>query len=479
VDWFYLFARGGGGGGGARGKKREEKRQKNPKNSVSRFLFAPVVVHDRVHALDPVGVQVPVQHQPLRPALLRRGGHLAHGAAQHAVAPLARGHVDVAVELLGADRLWVNLAHGHALAVVGTQVVVGHRRVARTQGHALLQRAREHGARLGAAAARGAHQEDAVADGQQLRQLDDAQHKVRVGHQSELGGGLGDAALEARVAAALGRVAREQVGQQGEEDGQVAREDFRNVEVAQRAEQHVGLDARLQVLRRLAAPRGRRPLGAQQGAGHHQHALDRAQAPVVVLLRVEHVLEHKVQGRELLRQGARRHKPLGHEHVLHDELAVGHDDGDGAEEGLERLGELCFVFVLFVLFVCWFEFWARPGGERSGASSCRFFFFRCGQKQTKTKERRLLLTRASDVARVHRDEHGAALLERHGDAVGRHEREGRGRQRGHEAPRCAVDVREAAARQRRLFFFVFFVVVGGCLSVGLKWQESKEVGRRV
>lgn len=31
---------------------------------------------------------------------------------------------------------------------------------------------------------------------------------------------------------------------------------------------------------------------------------------------------------------------LGHEHVLHDELAVRHDNGDGAEQRLEALGEL-------------------------------------------------------------------------------------------------------------------------------------------
>jgi hypothetical protein len=32
---------------------------------------------------------------------------------------------------------------------------------------------------------------------------------------------------------------------------------------------------------------------------------------------------------------------LSHEHVLHDQLAVGHHHGDGAEERLERLRQLC------------------------------------------------------------------------------------------------------------------------------------------
>ena len=120
--------------------------------------------------------------------------------------------------------------------------------------------------------------------------------------------------------------AREEVVEEAHEDDHVLREDLGDVEVAQGAEEHVGLDLAL--------------LGAQEGPGDHQHALDGAEAPVVVLLGGEEVLEQVVQRGKLLGEHLGLDEALRHQHVLHDELPVGDHDRDGAEQRLERLREL-------------------------------------------------------------------------------------------------------------------------------------------
>ena len=76
-----------------------------------------VVVHDAVHRLDPVGVEVPVEEDPLGVLDVRHVGELAHVVRKQAVLPLAGRHVDVAVELLGRDRLGVDVADEHLGAV--------------------------------------------------------------------------------------------------------------------------------------------------------------------------------------------------------------------------------------------------------------------------------------------------------------------------------------------------------------------------
>ena len=82
----------------------------------------PVVVHHGVHVLDPVGVEVAVEDDPLRVGV-GRIGHVAHRARHQPVLPLARRQVDVAVQLVGRNGLRVDvlpdgLAHHAALLVL-------------------------------------------------------------------------------------------------------------------------------------------------------------------------------------------------------------------------------------------------------------------------------------------------------------------------------------------------------------------------
>ena len=62
----------------------------------------------------------------------------------------------------------------------------------------------------------------------------------------------------------------EQVGYEAEEDGVVVRHDLGQVEVAKGPHQHLVL--------------GTLRITSLQGASHHQHRLDGAEAPVVVVL---------------------------------------------------------------------------------------------------------------------------------------------------------------------------------------------------
>ena len=96
----------------------------------------------------------------------------------------------------------------------------------------------------------------------------------------------------------------------------------------------------------MAAARAMR-LGAQEGARHLEHRADRAQAPIVVQLlagrrrvAAEQVTRQLVEREELERELARGGVALRHQHILHDHAEIGHHDRDGAEEDLERLGQL-------------------------------------------------------------------------------------------------------------------------------------------
>ena len=66
----------------------------------------PVVVHDAVHVLDPVGVEVAVEHDPLGVGV-GRIGEVAHHAREQPILPLTRCDVDESVELVGGERLRV------------------------------------------------------------------------------------------------------------------------------------------------------------------------------------------------------------------------------------------------------------------------------------------------------------------------------------------------------------------------------------
>ena len=73
-----------------------------------------VVVHDGVHALNPLGVDVTVEHDPLVARRLALG-EVAHDLGNDAVVGLLGHRVHVAVELVRGDCLWVERRHlGHA-----------------------------------------------------------------------------------------------------------------------------------------------------------------------------------------------------------------------------------------------------------------------------------------------------------------------------------------------------------------------------
>ena len=68
----------------------------------------PVVVHHRVHVLDPQRVHVAVEHQVLALVLLGRSVDVAEDARQQAVGPVARVGVEHAVQLHHAPVLRVD-----------------------------------------------------------------------------------------------------------------------------------------------------------------------------------------------------------------------------------------------------------------------------------------------------------------------------------------------------------------------------------
>mmetsp|Transcript_14245 Transcript_14245/g.29089 ORF Transcript_14245/g.29089 Transcript_14245/m.29089 type:complete len:218 (-) Transcript_14245:3195-3848(-) len=68
----------------------------------------PVVVHYRVHGLDPVGVEVSIKHDPLGLGV-GHGREVTHDVGQEAVLPLAGGKRDETVQLLSLDSLGVEI----------------------------------------------------------------------------------------------------------------------------------------------------------------------------------------------------------------------------------------------------------------------------------------------------------------------------------------------------------------------------------
>ena len=67
-----------------------------------------VVVHDAVHALNPVRVEVAVQHDPLRQLVVDLT-EITHDRREHPVLPLARGQGHITVEVARAHHLGVEV----------------------------------------------------------------------------------------------------------------------------------------------------------------------------------------------------------------------------------------------------------------------------------------------------------------------------------------------------------------------------------
>ena len=267
-----------------------------------------VVVHDGVHGLDPLGVDVAVQHDPL----VNVGGVVAHVAKRHghqALLPLASRRVEEAVELVARDSFGV---HGNRLALLPVLVL----RVQQSLPHRRLP------------AAGGTEQENGPSHGEDLPQLCDLEHEHLLGLVSEFDGGFGDLSLEGLVALSgnVGEHLGEQVVEQAHEDSVVVRGELSEVEVAQSLEQDL-------VLREMR-------LVALQTASDVQRRLDRAELPVVMRRRGEQILAESVEDHKLAREELGHLEALAHEHVLADHAEVGDAHGHRAEERLERLGQL-------------------------------------------------------------------------------------------------------------------------------------------
>mmetsp|Transcript_8669 Transcript_8669/g.29755 ORF Transcript_8669/g.29755 Transcript_8669/m.29755 type:complete len:454 (-) Transcript_8669:3386-4747(-) len=227
-----------------------------------------VVVHDRVHRLDPDRVNVAVEDDPLidlvvvEALVLERLCHAAHDDGEHAVLPVL-GQRHVAVEFVASDGLWVDRLVD-----------------ARLLGLAQVVRPRQRLPDGRLAAARRAEEHDGVADVEQFLELARLQDEHVVALQALLVRHLHDAALERLVDLDGHLEAHEQVGDETEEDGRVHRGDLGRVEVAQRAHQNTVL-VRVRVV-------------AQEHACDDEDGLDGAQAPVVVVLLGEQRRQERV-----------------------------------------------------------------------------------------------------------------------------------------------------------------------------------------
>mmetsp|Transcript_12959 Transcript_12959/g.30929 ORF Transcript_12959/g.30929 Transcript_12959/m.30929 type:complete len:662 (+) Transcript_12959:973-2958(+) len=265
-----------------------------------------VVVHHTVHRLDPIRIQITIEDDPLGVGV-RDGPQRPHRLGEQPILPLARGHVDAPIQFVRRDRLGVDVHPSRLLArvVLALAQHLPHRRLARPGSP---------------------HDKDAVADLQQLLQLDDLKDEVRLWVEARLDTRLLHDGLELHVSLP-GRVdARKEIRQEAGEDDQIVCDDLGDVGIAQRPHQQ-GL------LRKVG-------LRTFEGAGHHQHGLDGSETPIVVLCLREQVPAEGIEAGELARQRLGLDEALSHEHVLANELHIGHHHSDWSEERLETLGQL-------------------------------------------------------------------------------------------------------------------------------------------
>eukprot|EP00964_Phaeocystis_antarctica_P090034 scaffold57524_cov55-Phaeocystis_antarctica.AAC.2 len=260
----------------------------------------PVVVHDAVHVLDPHGVDVAVVDDvpPLVAPLGHRPVHIAEDIGEQPVGPVARRGVEQAVELVD----------GHGLGVdeedLGGQPEAG-------------LRLGERGERDGFAAAGRADDHGGVPREQRLVELDDLVDLHLEHLQPVVGDGRLDGVVERGVAHARAVEPGEEVADEPAKERHVGEDEFWHVHVAQRAHEDGALAAR-----------------------HNQHALERAQPEVVVVLLGELLLGELIEHSHLLGEQPRLGEALGHEHVLADHAEIGRHHDHRPEERLEVVGQL-------------------------------------------------------------------------------------------------------------------------------------------
>mmetsp|Transcript_90030 Transcript_90030/g.275606 ORF Transcript_90030/g.275606 Transcript_90030/m.275606 type:complete len:775 (+) Transcript_90030:3951-6275(+) len=198
-----------------------------------------IVIHDRVHRLDPRGVDVAVEDDPLvdvrRLVAVHLLAHVAEDDGDEPVLPFLCLRHD-AVQLVGRHGLGIRLLPGPVLPDLFPRVQQG-------LPHLRLP------------AARGADDEHAVPHPQNPKHADDFDDELGVRLQSAFPCGRRNNLLELGVGERVGPHAREQVLDQPEEDRHVQGRDLRRVEVPERAAQHGVLVAlRLHPLQRARLP---------------------------------------------------------------------------------------------------------------------------------------------------------------------------------------------------------------------------------
>ena len=180
--------------------------------------------------------------------------------------------------------------------------------------------------RDGLAAAGRADDHGGVPREQRLVELDDLVHLHLEHLQPVVGDGRLDRVVERGVAHARAVEPGEEVADEPAEERHVGEDELGHVHVAQRAHQD-GLSSN------SGDSRFRPPAMTQ-------HALERAQPEVVVVLLRELLLGELVEHRHLLGEQLAPCEALGHEHVLADHARVGRHHGHRPEERLEVVGQL-------------------------------------------------------------------------------------------------------------------------------------------
>ena len=207
-----------------------------------------VVVHNSVHRLDPVGIQIAVANHPLgicSGCILK----LAQEHGEYSILPLTRCHVDIAVEFCGQNGFGIQVSHSGLEATLA----IGFSKDLPASGFG---------------GARCSHDEIAMSHRQQLGEVNGGQNRVVLRLISEFHKPLLHLLLEIPVALAGNILARKQIAQQVGKDDQVVTHNFRKVEISQRAEKK----RKLRLFR----------LVALEITCNAQHAFDSTQTPVVV-----------------------------------------------------------------------------------------------------------------------------------------------------------------------------------------------------
>ena len=269
-----------------------------------------VVVQHCVHVLNPQRVNRAIEHRPH--AVLRlRGDITPHDGGRETVGPLLRQLVELAVQLAHGNALRVQHVGVHHLEGLVLRSSVAKRR------HGSGQR----GVGGGLAASRRTHDDDAKPHRHGLVQLDDLLHHLGHALQATFLHHLLHRHLKVAHVLVRHLHAGEQVVDDAEEQRQVIRQELRHVAVTHCTdEDDVLAEVRVSTL---------------QGAGHHQHRLDGAQAVVVVALLRQLLRRQLVQLGHLARQVAGIVEAFGEQHDLGDECIVWHHHGHGPEEHLQ------------------------------------------------------------------------------------------------------------------------------------------------